>query len=59
MPVYGKNGGQSLLYEDTIIGKNEFMAWVLGFGSAAEVLEPKDLREEILTRVKNTLARYK
>jgi predicted DNA-binding transcriptional regulator YafY len=54
-----ENGGQSLLYEDTVIGKNEFMAWVLGFGSAAEVLEPRDIREEIMTRVKNTLARYK
>ncbi|MGI6451296.1 MAG: WYL domain-containing protein [Desulfitobacteriia bacterium] len=35
-----EEGGQTLLYEDTGIGKNEFIAWILGFGSAAEVLEP-------------------
>lgn len=54
-----ENGGQSMLYEDTIIGKNEFSAWILGFGSAATVLEPLDLREEIVARVKATLGNYR
>lgn len=54
-----ENGGQSLLYEDTIIGRNEFLAWILGFGSAATVLEPLDLRDEIIARVKATLSNYK
>lgn len=54
-----ENGGESLLYEDTIIGRNEFSAWVLGFGSAATVLEPLDLRDEIIARVKATLTNYK
>ena len=54
-----ENGGQTLLYEDTVIGKNEFMAWILGFGSAAEVLEPLEMREEIIARVKASLANYK
>lgn len=48
----------NLIYEDTIIGKNEFIAWLLGFGSAAIVLEPKDLREEMIARVKATLGNY-
>ncbi len=54
-----ENGGQTLLYEDTIIGKNEFIAWILGFGSAAEVLEPSELRGEIIARVRAALTNYK
>ncbi|MFZ3132036.1 MAG: WYL domain-containing protein [Desulfosporosinus sp.] len=54
-----ENGGESLLYEDTIIGRNEFLAWILGFGSAATVLEQVDLRDEIIVRVKATLGNYK
>ena len=54
-----ENGGETLLYEDTVIGKNEFIAWLLGFGSAAEVLEPQTLRDDITARVRATLANYK
>jgi predicted DNA-binding transcriptional regulator YafY len=54
-----EEGGQTLLYEDTGIGKNEFIAWILGFGSAAEVLEPYELRQELGARIKETLARYR
>ena len=50
--------GESLVYEDTIIGRNEFIAWILGFGSAAIVLEPRDIRDEIIERVKATLGNY-
>lgn len=48
----------SLLFEDNIIGVNEFVTWVLGFGSAAEILEPEELRELILERVSETLKNY-
>lgn len=54
-----EEGGKTLLYEDTVIGKNEFIAWILGFGSAAEVLEPLELRRELGARIKDTLARYR
>lgn len=54
-----ETGGESLLYEDTIVGRNEVSAWILGFGSAATVLEPHDLRDEIIARVKATLINYK
>ena len=53
-----EDGGQTLLYEDTIIGKNEFLVWILGFGSAAEVLEPPELRAEVIARVRAALANY-
>lgn len=48
----------SLLFEDNIIGVNEFITWVLGFGSAAEILEPEELRGLILERVRETLKNY-
>lgn len=48
----------AILFQDSIIGSNEFITWVLGFGSAAEILEPVELRELILNRVRETLQNY-
>lgn len=48
----------SMLFQDDIIGVNEFITWVLGFGSAAEILEPAGLRDIILKRVRATLGNY-
>ena len=48
----------SILFQDDIIGVNEFITWILGFGSAAEILEPVELRELILERVRATLGNY-
>jgi len=49
---------ESLLFQDSIIGVNEFITWILGFGSAAEILEPMELRTVILKRVRETLSHY-
>lgn len=49
----------SILFQDDIIGVNEFITWVLGFGSAAEILEPVELRELMLKRVRETLGNYR
>lgn len=48
----------SMLFQDEIIGVNEFITWVLGFGSAAEILEPMELRKLILKRIRETLSNY-
>ncbi len=48
----------SILFEDEIIGVNEFLTWVLGFGSAAEILEPEEFRELMLNRIRETLGNY-
>ena len=48
----------SILFQDEIIGVNEFITWVLGFGSAAEILEPLELRLLILERIRETLRNY-
>jgi len=50
--------GGSILFQDEIIGVNEFITWVLGFGSAAEILEPLELRTLILERIRETLRNY-
>lgn len=48
----------SIIFQDDIIGVNEFITWVLGFGTAAEILEPPELRALILKRVRETLENY-
>jgi predicted DNA-binding transcriptional regulator YafY len=48
----------SVLFEDNIIGVNEFIHWILGFGSAAEILEPTELRKLILEHIRRTLENY-
>ncbi|WP_242860053.1 WYL domain-containing protein [Desulfosporosinus sp. I2] len=48
----------SILFEDEIIGVNEFLTWVLGFGSAAEILEPEEFRELMLNRICETMGNY-
>jgi predicted DNA-binding transcriptional regulator YafY len=35
------------------------VAWVLGFGDAARVLEPPDLRTAVLAKMRAALERYK
>ncbi|AET66407.1 hypothetical protein Desor_0718 [Desulfosporosinus orientis DSM 765] len=49
----------SLLFQDEIIGVNEFITWILGFGSAAQILEPVELRSLILEKIRETLKNYR
>lgn len=47
------------IYSDKVIGKNSFKNWILGYGSSAIVLEPKELRDEIMESAKKALNLYK
>lgn len=47
------------IYCDEIIGINSFKQWLRSFGSSAIVLEPKELRDEIIDAVKKALRYYK
>ncbi len=51
-----KDGSLRLTFTST--SRLEVISWVLSFGPDAELLEPKDLREEIKTRTKEMAARY-
>ena len=48
--LYEKNG--LLIYEDTVFGKNAFINWVYSYGSSAVVVEPEDLKTEIIESLK-------
>lgn len=47
------------IYSDNVIGKNSFKQWILGYGSSAIVLEPQELRDEIMDSAKKALNLYK
>ena len=50
--------GNYFYYEDDLIGLNEFQRWVRGYGSSIVVIEPIDMRIEIIKRAKETLDNY-
>ena len=52
-----KNG--KLVLEFTAQSWPEVVSWVLGFGSQAELLTPKEMREEILEEFGNALRSYR
>lgn len=45
-------------YEDDIIGMAEFRRWIRGYGSSIQVIEPVNVREEIINAAKKTLSNY-
>lgn len=47
-----------LLFRQPFKNKEHLFEWVLGFGDSAELLEPSEWREELIQRIKNTMARY-
>lgn len=47
--------GDWLYYEDTIYGIYKFRSWVYGYGRAAVVLEPQELRIQIIESLKERL----
>jgi len=52
------NEDGSLTLQFTSISRPEVRAWILGFGSNAEVLEPNDLRDEVVAALQAALAAY-
>ncbi len=47
-----------LIYEAVARGDEDIINWVLSFGDNAELQEPLELREKLLTRLKETLKLY-
>lgn len=47
------------IYEDEVIGINSFKKWLRSFGSSAVVIEPKELKEEIVMAAIKALNYYR
>ena len=49
----------SLLWTARVAGFHEIRSWILGWGPAAEVLEPEALRAEIADALTRAATRYR
>jgi predicted DNA-binding transcriptional regulator YafY len=54
-----KNKNGSLNAEFNVDGLNEIKIWVMGFGENVEVLEPAELRKDIVKTLEQTMLLYK
>lgn len=50
---------QYYLYEDDVLGLEEFKRWIRGYGTSILVLEPLSIRDQMLQGAKDTLGYYK
>jgi len=48
-----------LVYEDTVIGINSFKRWLRSYGSSAVVIEPEELKQELIESARKCLEYYK
>ncbi len=56
--IWEDESGDYFYYEDEVRGISEFTSWLRRFGRAAEVLEPKWLRQEFLRTAIKLLQQY-
>ena len=54
--TFGSDG--SLTYSADVEGMDEIAGWIMSFGQHAEVIEPPELRTELLRRVREMAAMY-
>lgn len=56
---YEEQADGKLLFRADYSDKENLISWILTFGDRAELLEPKDIRETILSIAENTIKNYK
>jgi predicted DNA-binding transcriptional regulator YafY len=49
----------SMLFEVTVNNEKEFIRWILQYGSAAEILEPKSVRDSLKNQLSDWMELYK
>ena len=48
-----------LIYTATVEGKTKIISWIMGMGTACNVLEPLELKDDIIKAYKEILNQYK
>ena len=48
-----------IIYNATVEGKTEIIPWIMGMGTACTVLEPLELKKDIIKAYKDVLNNYK
>ena len=48
-----------IIYRATVEGKTQVIPWIMGMGTSCEVLEPLDLKEDIIAAFEEVLNKYK
>lgn len=53
------NDDESIIFEATMTGKTEIVSWIMSMGSSAKVLQPKELRDEVVRKLEEAIEVYK
>ncbi|MCD2501100.1 transcriptional regulator [Clostridium sp. NSJ-145] len=48
-----------IIYRATVEGKTQVIPWIMGMGTSCEVLEPLDLKEDVIAAFEEVLNKYK
>lgn len=48
-----------IIYRATVEGKTQVIPWIMGMGTSCEVLEPLDLKEDVIAGFEEVLNKYK
>ncbi len=48
-----------IIYRATVEGKTQVIPWIMGMGTSCELLEPADLKEDVIAAFKEVLNKYK
>lgn len=52
------DGGEAILFEAVMRGRQEIVSWILGMGDKAMVLAPEDLRDEVAEQARRIAGAY-
>lgn len=53
-----KDGDEHFVFTVSVVVSQQFLAWVFGFGTDAEILSPDEVREEMKTQAEEILKKY-